>query len=162
MKLTLLLAGVLLLPIAHATEIYQWVDESGRTQLSDVVPERYKRSAKRVDSRSFEISPQQRAEAESRAARERERAAKPVGTPVPPRDERAGALVPARAAFAPAGAGSAPSPASDCASLRRQYAQSQECFAQYQNTNGSVKPGAYEKCTEVPDPSPKCGLESRP
>ena len=157
MKRTIVLAGVLWLSAAQATDIYQWVDESGRTHLSDVVPEKYKHSAKRVDSTRFEVSPRQRAEAEARAAREREQATKAAASaPGGPRGERGAAAD--RPRRAPAAA-SAPGNSADCASLRRQYAQSQECFAPFQNTNGSMKPGAYEKCAEVPDPSPKCGLE---
>ncbi|HWI11026.1 MAG TPA: DUF4124 domain-containing protein [Burkholderiaceae bacterium] len=155
MKHAIFLAGVLWLSMAQAADIYQWVDESGRTHLSDAVPEKYKHSAKRVDSRLFEVSPQQRAEAEARAAREREQAMKGA----------ADAPVGARGVAAPASAAtpaSAPSKASDCATLRRQYAQSQECFAPFMNTNGSIKPGAFEKCTQLPDPSPKCGPEPSP
>lgn len=162
MKRTVVLAGVLWLSLAQATDIYQWVDESGRTHLSDVVPQKYRHSAKRVDSRLFEVSPQQRAEAEARAAREREQAAKGAAeAPVGARGERAASTGSAQPASAAAPA-SARGDTSDCASLRRQYAQSQECFAPFINTNGSVKPGAFEKCTQVADPSPKCGLESRP
>ena len=158
MKRTIVLAGVLWLSIAQATDIYQWVDDSGRTHLSDVVPEKYKHSAKRVDSRQFEVGPQQRAEAEARAAREREQAAKgSAETPAGARGARGATL-----GSASPGAASAPGDASDCASLRRQYAESQECFAPFLNVNGSYKPGAFEKCTQVPDPSPKCGLDVRP
>jgi len=157
MKHAIVLAGALWLSIAQAADIYQWVDESGRTHLSDVVPEKYKHSAKRVDSRLFEVSPQQRAEAEARAARERDQAAKgATEAPAGVRGERAAALGGAAAASAAASAG-APGNASDCASLRRQYAESQACFAPFLNVNGSYKPGAFEKCTQLPDPSPKCG-----
>ena len=59
---------------ASATDIYRWVDENGRTHLSDVVPERYRDAATRIDSRSHELTPEQQREARERSAREAERA----------------------------------------------------------------------------------------
>mgnify|MGYP001767041620 CR=1 FL=1 len=70
------LLGVLAASLAFgagATDIYRWVDENGRTHLSDVVPERYRDTATRVDSRSHELTPEQRREARERAAGEAER-----------------------------------------------------------------------------------------
>jgi hypothetical protein len=154
LKCAIVLAGVLWLPIAQAADIYRWVDESGRTHLSDVVPEKYKHSAKRVDSHLFDVSPRQRAAAESRAAREREQATK--GSAEAAVGERPAAPA------STAGSVSASGTETDCAALRRQYAESQACFAPFLNVNGSYKPGAFEKCTQIPDPSPRCGLESRP
>jgi hypothetical protein len=34
---------------AYAAVIYRWVDESGRTRVSDVVPDKYRRSAEALD-----------------------------------------------------------------------------------------------------------------
>jgi hypothetical protein len=42
--LALLLAGV---DAARAVDMSRWVDEQGRTQVSDVVPDRYRASARR-------------------------------------------------------------------------------------------------------------------
>ena len=45
MKLCLALAALSLLPLstgAGATSICRWVDERGRTQIAEVVPEKYK------------------------------------------------------------------------------------------------------------------------
>jgi hypothetical protein len=58
-------------PLAQSTPMCRRVDTSGRTQLSDVVPEKYKELATRTDSRKYERSPQQQREAESRGARAR-------------------------------------------------------------------------------------------
>ena len=155
-------SGLLCASLARAAEIYQWVDESGRTHLSDVVPEKYRATAKRVDSRQFEPTPQQRAAAQALAAREREQAAKAAVADAAGSAAQGDAAAAAKAASAPAAPASGASNATDCASLRQLYTQSQECFAPFRNTNGSLKPGAYDKCVEVPDPSPKCGLERRP
>jgi hypothetical protein len=47
-----------------------------------------------------------------------------------------------------------------CEQLQRAYAESQACFAPYRNVNGSVSAEAYQRCIEVPDPSPSCGIPS--
>ena len=49
-----LLASVLLVPTAFAVTMYKWVDDTGATHVSDKVPEKYKASAKAIESRSFE------------------------------------------------------------------------------------------------------------
>ncbi len=155
--LSCVLLCVLGLSVARAADIYQWVDDSGRTHLSDVVPEKYKATARRVDSRQFEATPQQRAAAQALAARERELAAKAAAA------DAAGSAGRRRtAAGTPAAAASGASSATDCATLRQNYAQSQACFEQFRNANGSLKAGAYDRCVEIPDPSQQCGLERRP
>jgi hypothetical protein len=44
-----------------------------------------------------------------------------------------------------------------CAAKWDRYHKSQECFAPFHNVDGSMKPGAFEKCTEVKYPS-ECPL----
>ena len=44
-----------------------------------------------------------------------------------------------------------------CAAKWDRYHKSQECFAPYLNTNGSLKPGAFENCTEIKYPT-ECDL----
>jgi hypothetical protein len=71
-----------------------------------------------------------------------------------------GGLRPARASEAARGrtAGSLSGPpARDCDALRRRYAQSQACFAPYRLANGAVRPEAFERCREMPDPALTCG-----
>jgi len=162
MKHAIVLCGALWLSIAQAADIYQWVDESGRTHLSDVVPEKYKATAKRVDSRQFEPTPQQPAAAQALAARERELAAKAAAADAAGSAAQRGAAAATKPASAPAAPASSASNVTDCATLRQLYTQSQECFAPFRNTNGSLKQGAYDKCVEVPDPSLKCNLERFP
>jgi len=55
-----------------------------------------------------------------------------------------------------AGSLSGPPPA-DCAALRRRYAQSQACFSPYRLANGGIKPEAFKRCREMPDPALVCG-----
>jgi hypothetical protein len=44
-----------------------------------------------------------------------------------------------------------------CAEKWDRYHKSQDCFAPYRNVNGTMKPGAFEHCTEVRYPS-ECPL----
>jgi hypothetical protein len=149
--LALLLGAACLQPAHAATDIYRWVDEAGRTHLSDVVPDRYKRSAVRVDPEAPEPTPAQRREAQARAARESQRAAavRPDAAAVP----APGSLsVATPASAAPTGA------QADCERARRRYRESQECFAPFRLANGAVRAEAFEHCSVVPDPSVACGL----
>jgi hypothetical protein len=43
--------------------------------------------------------------------------------------------------------------AATCAAKWDRYLKSQDCFAPYRNVNGTMKPGAFENCTEVNEPS---------
>lgn len=141
---------------AHAAQICRWVDDQGRTQMSDVVPEAYRAKATCVDSSRFEATPQDRRDAEQRAAAERARAASAAARTPPP--------APAVALTAPAA--SAPSkkrPAetvtdrTDCATWWRLYDESGACFGPYRNVKGGIKPEAYERCNVIPSPEVKCG-----
>ena len=49
----------------------------------------------------------------------------------------------------------------DCAAQHRLYRESLECFSPFVLTNGAKKVEAFEKCTAVVDPSPKCGIIPR-
>jgi len=65
---------------------------------------------------------------------------------------------PASAPRPPPTAGSLGGPAApDCAALRKRYAESQACFAPYRLANGGIKPEAFKRCREVPDPALTCG-----
>lgn len=153
------IAGAALLACtgAQAAAIYRWVDEHGRTHVSDVVPEQYRATATRIDSGQYEVSPERRKEAEQRAARDKAQAAEAAA-------RRAGA---GASASAPAGKASAPAPArrpaqgvsdaTDCGTWRRLYRESEDCFAPYRTTRGGIKPEAFEKCNPIPSPELKCG-----
>ena len=146
-----------LLPLSlHAADVYRWVDEDGRTHLSDTVPHKYRGSATRVDT-GPELTPQQREEAEARAALRKKQAEEEAQ-----RRSREAAGTGARTAPA------APAPpiqpparstksASDCAELLRRYRESQECFAPYRMANGAIRPEAFQLCgPDVLDPSGQC------
>lgn len=148
--------------MAVGAVIYRWVDEQGRTHVSDSVPEKYRKSAVRIDTESTEVSPERQREAAARAAREKAQAAAMASAP--------------GAAHAPSAAGTAPGAASgprarrpaqrvtestDCDTWRRLYYESQECFAPYRTALGGIKAEAYEHCNEVASPDLQCGPERR-
>lgn len=141
---------------AQAADIYRWVDDAGKTHLSDTVPDRYRARATRVDSAAYELSPAERARAQARAREAKAAASRPAATPVP-----------ATSLGGPAGvAGAASRPAvndrRDCAGWQQRYTASQECFAPFRLVNGGIRPEAFQKCTEVPDPARECGIERTP
>lgn len=125
--------------LAHANEIYRWVDESGTTNFGDSVPEKYKQSATRVNTRQFEPTDAQRREVAERAALERARAR-------PAQETNS------------AGAGqSANASALDCENAHRRYQQSIDCFARYMTSSGAPRAEAFDHCTVIADPAPRCG-----
>jgi Domain of unknown function (DUF4124) len=144
--LALLLLGLLSFP-ACAADIYRWVDENGKVHVSDVVPEKYRNSAKRIDSRESEVSPQQRRDAEARAAAERAKA--DAAATAAPADAAQSTAQPARKPAAAAG--------TECEQAHRLYKESVDCFAPFVTAGGAVKGDAFKQCTALPDPSPRCG-----
>ena len=142
---------------ASAAPIYRWVDENGRTQMSDTVPEKYRKSAKRTDTEQFNVSPEARKLAEERGAKEKALVDQLASRR---KNEEASSSPAAPAASAPKSRDSDAANSSDCATWRRMYRESQACFAPYHNADGSLKPGAHENCTEVGNPEAKCGVES--
>lgn len=156
-------ATMAVLTQAHATPLCRWVDDTGRTHLSDAVPEKFRASATCTDSSVFEPRPEDRAAATKRAAADRERAR------IAEAERRAQEPTGATRLAGPAGpAASAPRAAkrparvpdenTDCRTWWRLYDQSAECFGPWRNVNGSIKPEAFERCNLVQSPEPKCGL----
>ena len=139
-----------------AAEIYRWVDENGRTQLSDVVPDKYRGVATRTDSAQYELSPAQRDAAQARAAADKARA-----TEAAAQRARSQAAEAASAAATAGLTGKAPRAAApakpSCEALQRKYIESQECFAPYRMANGALNAAAFEKCTPVLNPASECG-----
>ena len=134
--------------------MYRWVDENGKVQVSDVVPERYKKTARRIDSTQFEPSAADRIAAQDRAAADR-KAAEDRAAAVRAR-EKASATAMAPPPSQPA-AKPKPFGESECEAAHRQYKESLACFAPFVADNGIMKAEAFEKCTSVPDPSFRCG-----
>ncbi len=163
MKVFLLLATAsLMLPSASvkATSLCRWVDESGRTQIAEVVPEKYRKAAVCTDSQEYELSAEQRRAAEQRVAQDKARAREAAAKP--PSDRASGAPSPARAASKPG----AKRPTeivtanTDCATWWRIYDESVECFGPFRTTRGATKPEGFERCNVVTSPEAKCGPRS--
>lgn len=138
---------------AFATVVYRWVDEHGRTHVSDVVPDKYRRSAKPVNLGSYEPSPENRQQAEEQAARDKAAAAR-APTAQAEKPSQAASAVSAPATRRPAqGVDSK----TDCATWRRLYQESLACFGPYRTANGGIKPEAFDACTVIPSPDLQCG-----
>ena len=137
---------------AHAVPMYSWVDEQGRTHISDTVPDQYRKSARRVESTRFNVSEKQRRDATARmAVLAGAAASRPAGaTNAPGLSGPAFASPRLAAASAPA--------ANDCAALVQRFREAQDCFQSApRNQNGTVN-AAKANCPEIVDPSPQCGV----
>lgn len=154
------IALLLLSTSAEATPICRWVDESGRTQIAEVVPERYRKVAVCTDSQRYELPPEQRRAAEQRVAEDKDRARKAAAQA--PSDRASSAPRPPRAA-AQAGAKrptEVVTAETDCKTWWRIYDESVLCFGPYRTTRGATKPEGFDKCNVVASPEPKCGPRS--
>ena len=144
-----LLALLCSLPLAsRAADVYRWVDETGKTHYGDIVPDKYKQTAKKVGVQDVETSEAQRRETADRVAREK---AKLEAL----QREREGRPEPSAPAPAAAQAGS------ECEEQMKKYAASQECFAPFRLANGAINPEAFQKCQVVSQPT-GCSAASDP
>lgn len=154
------LALMLLATCAGATSICRWVDERGRTQIAEVVPEKYKKVATCTDSSRYELSAEQRQAAERRVAEDKARARQAVAKT--PANGASSAPPPARATSQPGAKRPAEvvTDAIDCPTWWRIYEESVECFGPYRTTRGATKPEGFDRCNVVASPEPKCGPRS--
>lgn len=160
----MLLGLLALCGAADAADLYRWVDETGRTQISDVVPARYRDVATRIDTSASEIPESQRQEALERAAREKQLVEERMRAAQPPSPPPAPVPQPKTVELTPPDNSDA-----ECAELIRAYRESQECFAPFMvmrrdgrhHRRGWVRPEAYRYCQRVQSPYAKCGLPSR-
>ncbi len=146
---------------ADATPICRWVDDSGRTQLSEVVPERHQASASCTDSSRYELSPSQQRDARHRLEQERARVVSAAATP----PARPASAAPPRAASAPEATLKRPAEAvtdaTDCATWWRLYDESGACFGPFRTVRGGIKAEAFDMCNAIANPEPKCGPRSQ-
>ena len=149
----------LLSPVARSMSICRWVDENGRTQMSDVVPDKYKKSASCSDSQKYELSPEQEREAQRRAAEAQKRTRYEMAAP--PTEAASSPPAPRQASLP-----SAKRPtevitdATDCPTRWRLYDESAECFGPYRTVRGATKQEGFDKCNVIPSPEMKCGPRS--
>lgn len=143
----------LLLPAAGATSICRWVDESGQVQFSDVMPDKYTSGVTCTRSETVEPTAEQRA-AIKRAKDLSAKSAAPANAVVRPTPAQEAAPPPV--AKQPA---EVVTDSTDCTTWRRLYDESGACFALFRTVGGGIKPEAFAKCNEIPNPEAKCGPE---
>ncbi|RYF41513.1 MAG: DUF4124 domain-containing protein [Comamonadaceae bacterium] len=135
----------LLAPAAQAASICRWIDEDGRTQLSDTVPERYKSRASCTDAKEYDVTPVPRQAA-------------PAGT-----GANASTGNPNIAGAAPRPRAKRPAEgvtdSTDCQTWWRRYEESEACFGPYRTARGGIKAEAFDACTAVPNPESKCSAQ---
>ena len=136
--------------------LYQWEDEKGQVHYADTVPDKYKRTARRIDARKFDVPPEQARAARAQADALKARAAA-LPASAPPASSRE---LRASVATTPPSASSPALNLNDCAAWRKAFVVSRDCYAGYQTNRGPLRQGAAEACgAEVPNPEPKCGAE---
>ena len=157
--------------LAHAAQVYKWVDEQGQVHYGNAVPKPHQKSAQPVDTTvpvptdaerrdAAALAEREKAAAES-LRRERERvrvqeAAKAAPVKAAPAPAVKAAPAPALKT-APAPAPSSPTTAlSDrkrqCEEELKRFRQSQDCFAPYRTANGGIRAEAFKHCVEVKMP----------
>lgn len=142
------------LGIAHAADVYRWVDEQGVVHLSDRVPPAHRQSAVRVTPDVPSVSEADRSQAQARARAEQARASEAQA-----RADRAASA--AQRDNRGVVASMSPPPMADmdmadCESRTRAYLESVDCFAPYVNANGTTRAEAYVRCRAVPAPPARC------
>ncbi len=155
----LAMTHTLLSPALGASVMCRWVDEKGRTQIADVVSDRYASVAICTDSKQYELTPDQLRDAAQRKAAERFKARRDMVKP--PKKAASSVSRPMDAASQPRAKRPTEvvTDTTDCATWWRIYDESGECFGPYKTLRG-IRPEAFDNCNEVPSPEPKCGLRS--
>lgn len=135
--------------------VYRWVDDQGKVQYAEVVPQRYQGVAKQVGAAANEPSAEQRRDALARAQQEKARAAERYRT-----SANISNAASAAAASAPAGKRphQLPKDQTDCKTWQRLYMESIECFGPFRTARGATKPEAFEVCNVVAEPPSRCRM----
>jgi Domain of unknown function (DUF4124) len=132
-----------------AGDAYRWVDDAGLTQISDVVPEKYKRSAIRIGDGQAHVSEDQQALNH-----------KPSNTTAQSSVPKATSSVTSQGVITHAlNTATSSSNELSCEQLMREYQASKNCFATYGLLNGAIRAEAYTHCTMRLDPSYKCDAQ---
>ena len=148
-----LAAQFLVLSPAGATSVCRWVDKSGKTQFSDMVPKDYSDTAICAPVDVDELTPEQRADAERRRLQTIQ-----INSRVPPQASPAPVVsqVPPLAVTPP----SSVSGSSQCQEQWRRFDESGACFARFRVFGGGLRPEAFSVCREVLQPELSCARPS--
>ena len=148
MRIVCLLALAAVSAAALGTEIFKWVDDQGRTQYGQSVPDQYKKSAIKVDQEIATPTDAERQQATARAAKDKERAkamaARKKAEPARPRTA---------AAASPASVTAADDRASQCEAQKQKYRESEACFAPYRRSTGTMRSEGFKHCVAMKEPT---------
>ena len=126
---------------AADTTVYRWVDDNGRVNYSETVPERYRSVAKPITVPAAAPPAEVPRNTSSAATAGKPASAAQPAARRPPPPKPAGKR-PARM----------PDDSTDCETWQRLYFESIDCFGPYRTVRGGIKPEAFERCNEVPEP----------
>jgi hypothetical protein len=156
-----LLAAIFMLPYTAlgASLICHWIDEEGHTQFGDIIPHQYASVAVCTDSKQYELTAEQKKEAQERKAAEQAKALTDQATQPNKTDSRKSRPSTAKAKTVMKRPIEVITDATDCPTRWRIYDESAACFGPFKTVRG-IKSEAYDSCNEVPNPEPKCGLRS--
>ena len=134
---------------AADTTVYRWVDENGRVHYSEIVPERYRAAARPITLPAAPPSAQPLRDTPGRGSAGKPASAAEPAAPTRPPVASASSAPPRPAAKRPA---RVPDENTDCETWQRLYFESIECFDPYRTVGGGIKPEAFERCNQVPEP----------
>jgi Domain of unknown function (DUF4124) len=141
---------------APAATIYRWVDKAGKTHFGDTVPSEYRNVAKPIENKVTAPSAEEQRQAIERAAQ----ASKPASSAVGAASAASAASAPKRTAVAdaptPKRPPQAPTENTNCQTWLLLYLESLDCFGPYRTVGGATKAEAFEHCTPVIEPPPRC------
>jgi hypothetical protein len=144
---TAVLLAILLVPvITYGGEIYKWTDENGQVHYGNSISKSQKSTAKEMEANNVSISNSQYSEYINHPAHKD----KLIEATSPEADGAKADQV--SSASNSEAIGEKANDKVSCAAKLDQFHRSQECFAPYQNVNGSFKPGAFEHCQAVKYP----------
>lgn len=153
MRVLVLAASTAVFGSAFAADIYRWVDDQGRAQISDRPPGKPSRNVTRQDSRVHEIDPEHQREAVQRAAKNQARLKALEEDRA--KAQQAAALKAPASRPAPEGE---PRDTTGCQARWAAYRSSQACYAPFITARGGMKVEAFAHCgPALPDPSYQCG-----
>lgn len=144
-NIVLLFFGLLYAGFSQA-DTYKWVDENGRTNFGDTVPEKYKARSEKVEIKENVVPANKtqslpKAEEESGTQTENPKENLKQEQPkvlemAPPKDLPTSQL----------------KSNEDCEAQMQKYKESQECFAPYRTVRGGIKEEGVNRCTVVQQP----------
>lgn len=136
------------------------MDKQGKTHFGDTVPNEYRDVARPVDIKVTATPPAELRRATEIAAREKARAAAADRAAKPAVSSASASAAPPPPSIAKRPA-NAPTEVTDCATWRRLYLESLDCFGPFRTARGATREQAFEFCTPVTEPPQRCGRNAQ-